>query len=106
MVLLTLSVHAQEGYGSHSVCVSGVYLSVCYYIFGDIIHLYVTIMIAISFARYTADIYKHYFVVKKFCSNVMPSFTYCNIHWCYCSERLLDFFMTEPSALLEKASDR
>ena len=106
MVLLTLSVHAPEGYGSRSVCVSGVCLSVCYYIFGDIIHLYVTIMIVISFARYTADIYKHYFVVKKLRSNVMSSFTYCNIHWCYCSELLLDSLITQPSALLEKASDR
>ena len=47
-----------NGYGSRSVC-----LSVCYHIFGDIVHLYVT-MIAIRFTRYAPDFYKRDFCEK------------------------------------------
>ena len=60
---LTLGAPAPEVYGSRSLCVCVcvcVCLSVCYHIFGDVLHLYVTKTIAISFARYSLDFYKRY----------------------------------------------
>ena len=86
-----------------SVCLVSIRLSGIYHIFSDIVHLYVTTMIA---GIYGADFYKYYKNKKKLHSHVMAYLTYCNIHWCYCSEPLLDSLMTQLSALLKKASDR
>ena len=55
------SVHAPEGYVNHSVRVC-VCLSVCYHISDNIVHVYVTTTIAISFTGYSLDFYKHDFL--------------------------------------------
>ena len=41
-------------------------MCVCYHIFSDIAHLYVTTMIWISFARYALEYYKRDFSLKSF----------------------------------------
>ena len=53
-------------------------LSVCYHIFGDIVHLYVATTIAKSFVLYAPDFYKRDFSspMKKLRSQVMASFLF------------------------------
>ena len=43
--------------------------------------------------------------MKKLRSEVMASFTYCDVHRCYCSDLSLDSLMTQPSAGLKNAND-
>ena len=77
-------------------------VSVCYHISSNIAYLYVTTMTRICFVGYAQEYYKF---VKKLRSVVTASFTFCDIHSCYCSELLLDSRMTQHSALLGKAND-
>ena len=71
--LLTLGAHAPECYGSRFVCVRACVrawvhacMCVCYYIFSDVAHLYVTVMIWISFPRYALECYMRDFSLKSF----------------------------------------
>ena len=45
------------------------------------------------------------FFVKRLCSKVMVSFTYCDVHRCCCSDLLLDSWMIQLFTLQEKAND-
>ena len=86
------------------VCVC-VCVFACYRIFGDIIHLFVTTAITISFLWYSLYILISVILfVRKLCSEVMVLFTNCAVHRCSCSDLLLDSRMMQPSAGLEKAN--
>ena len=77
------------------VCVSACLLP----LFRRYFNFHVATTIVISFVQYFLDFNKLcFFVVKKLCSEVMALFTYCDVHWCYCSNILLDSRMTQPSA--------
>ena len=82
------------------VCVRAFVCACVTHIFGNIVHP----TLQISFTQYALDFYKHDFSWKKLRSQILASFTYCDVNRCYCSD-LLDSLMTEPSALLEKANN-
>ena len=44
------------------------------------------------------------FFVKRLSSEVMVSFTYCDVHRCYCSKLLLASWVIKPTTLLEKVN--